>query len=46
MTGHTDEAIVEHGIFEAGLAYIRKPITIDLLTRRVREVLQNPSSAS
>jgi two-component system cell cycle sensor histidine kinase/response regulator CckA len=46
MSGYTDEAIVEHGILEAGLAYIEKPITVDLLTRRVREVLQKPGSRS
>ena len=46
MSGYTDEAIVEHGILEAGLAYIEKPITVDLLTRRVREALQKPGSRS
>lgn len=41
MSGYTDEAIVGHGILETGLAYIEKPITVDLLTRRVREAMRS-----
>ncbi|MDB4960995.1 MAG: domain S-box protein [Myxococcales bacterium] len=39
MSGYTDDAIVHHGILESGVAYLQKPITMDNLLRRVREVL-------
>ncbi|MDP3213176.1 MAG: hybrid sensor histidine kinase/response regulator, partial [Deltaproteobacteria bacterium] len=39
MSGYTDEAIVGHGILETGLPYVEKPITVELLTRRVREAM-------
>ncbi|MDO9019623.1 MAG: ATP-binding protein [Myxococcales bacterium] len=42
MSGYTDEAIVGHGILETGLPYVEKPITVELLTRRVREAMGGP----
>jgi len=39
MSGYTDDSIVRHGVLEAHLAYLQKPITPDSLTTRVREVL-------
>jgi PAS domain S-box-containing protein len=39
MSGYTDDAIVRHGILEAGIAYIQKPFPPDGLARKVREVL-------
>jgi two-component system, cell cycle sensor histidine kinase and response regulator CckA len=39
MSGYTDDSIVRHGVLEAHLAYLQKPITPDALTTRVREVL-------
>jgi CheY-like chemotaxis protein len=39
MSGYTDEAIVRHGILEAGTAFIQKPFTPNSLSLKVREVL-------
>jgi PAS domain S-box-containing protein len=39
MSGYTDDSIVRHGVLEAHIAYLQKPITPEALTTRVREVL-------
>jgi PAS domain S-box-containing protein len=39
MSGYTDDSIVRHGVLDAHLAYLQKPITPEGLTKRVREVL-------
>ncbi|MGH7293995.1 MAG: response regulator, partial [Polyangiaceae bacterium] len=39
MSGYTDEAILQHGVLESGAAFVQKPVTPELLGRRVREVL-------
>jgi signal transduction histidine kinase/CheY-like chemotaxis protein len=39
MSGYTDDAIVHHGVLDAGTAFIGKPFTAVQLTRKVREVL-------
>src|SRR5450432_665935 len=39
MSGYTDDAAVRHGVVDAALAYLQKPITVEGLTRKVREVL-------
>jgi CheY-like chemotaxis protein len=39
MSGYTDDTIVRHGVLEARVAYLQKPITHDGLATKVREVL-------
>ncbi len=46
MSGYTDDSIVRHGVLESGAAFIQKPITPALLTRKVREVLDADPSAT
>jgi PAS domain S-box-containing protein len=40
MSGYTDDAILQHGILDSGVAYLQKPLTPALLMRKVREVLE------
>jgi two-component system, cell cycle sensor histidine kinase and response regulator CckA len=39
MSGYTDDSIVRHGVLEARIEYLQKPITPETLTTRVRDVL-------
>jgi len=39
MSGYTDDAILQHGVLDSGVAYLQKPLTPASLTRKVREVL-------
>jgi two-component system cell cycle sensor histidine kinase/response regulator CckA len=43
MSGYTDDAALRHGVVDASLAYLQKPLTVDALTRKVREVLDAAS---
>jgi signal transduction histidine kinase len=43
VSGHAESAIVHHGVLEDGISFIHKPITPELLLRKVREVLRPPS---
>ncbi|NUP04835.1 MAG: PAS domain S-box protein [Polyangiaceae bacterium] len=46
MSGYTDDSIVRHGVLESGMAFIQKPITPSLLTKKIREVLDQPGTTS
>ena len=39
MSGYPDGAIADHGMLEAGVAYLAKPFTTEAMLRKVREVL-------
>jgi two-component system cell cycle sensor histidine kinase/response regulator CckA len=39
MSGYTEDAIVQHGVFKPGLAFIQKPFSGEALVRKIRDVL-------
>jgi two-component system cell cycle sensor histidine kinase/response regulator CckA len=39
MSGYTDDAVLRHGVLEDTIAFIQKPITPEMLARKVRETL-------
>jgi GAF domain-containing protein len=42
MSGYTERAAVHRGMLDPDAAYLQKPVTIDAVARRVREVLESP----
>ncbi len=40
-SGYTDDKIAHHGVLEAGVAFLRKPFTLENLTDKVRSVLDS-----
>ena len=44
MSGYTDDAVVRGGVEQAAVAFLHKPFAAAALTRKVREVLDQPAA--
>jgi len=43
MSGYTDDAVVSHGVSAGNVPFLQKPFSASALSRKVREVLDQPS---
>jgi PAS domain S-box-containing protein len=44
LSGYTEDAIIHEGALEPGTAFLQKPFTLQVLARKVREVLRGESA--
>ncbi len=40
MSGYTNDVIAHHGMLEKGINFIQKPLTIETLSKKVKEVIE------
>jgi two-component SAPR family response regulator len=45
-SGYTNDALAQHGVFDAGVQFMPKPYTPAALVRKVREMLDAPTLTS
>jgi len=43
MSGYTDDVLLDTGALGPGVAFVRKPLKLDILTALIREVLDTPA---
>jgi two-component system cell cycle sensor histidine kinase/response regulator CckA len=42
MSGYTDRGVVHHGVLDPDASFLQKPVAMEVVARRVREVLDAP----
>lgn len=46
LSGYTEDAIIHEGVLDPGTAFLQKPFTLQILSRKVREVLGSERARS